>query len=113
MVWYYKPSGRQPRGGSCGGQGGCQPNHPGHSVAGVSPGSWDVWIDNSNPPCISYVSTSAIASMNYDLNKFIQDAVNNNYGIRKDMYLSIVFAGFEIWGGGNGLQVKQFCAHVN
>jgi hypothetical protein len=29
------------------------------------------------------------------------------------MYLSIVFAGFEIWSGGDGLQDKQFCAAVN
>ncbi|HMA95922.1 MAG TPA: hypothetical protein VKP30_24710 [Polyangiaceae bacterium] len=113
MVWYYKPNGRQPRGGVCGGGGGCQPNQKGHSVAGVSPGSWDVWIDNTNPPCISYVSTSPIDSMTFDLNKFIQDAVNNSYGIKKEMYLSLIFAGFEIWGGGNGLEVKQFCAHVN
>jgi hypothetical protein len=28
------------------------------------------------------------------------------------MYLNIVFAGFEIWGGNDGLQVKQFCASV-
>jgi hypothetical protein len=28
------------------------------------------------------------------------------------MYLSIVFAGFEIWGGGDGLQAKAFCANV-
>ncbi len=28
------------------------------------------------------------------------------------MYLSIIFAGFEVWGGGDGLQVKQFCANV-
>jgi hypothetical protein len=84
------------------------------------PGTWDVWIDpqrltgtNASAPCISYVSTSPLDSLSCDLNKFIQDAVANNYGVTSSMYLSIIFGGFEIWGGGNGLQVKQFCAKVN
>lgn len=104
MVWYFKPSNRQPRGSN---------EHPGHTVSGVS-GSWDVWIDHSNPPCLSYVSTNAIETLDYDLNKFIQDAANNNYGASdwKSKYLSVVFAGFEIWGGGDGLQAKAFCANV-
>jgi hypothetical protein len=81
-------------------------------VNGV-PGAWDVWIDNTDPLCISYVSTTRLDSLEFDLNKFIQDSVTNKYGITSSMYLSIVFAGFEIWGGGNDLQTKQFCAKVN
>ena len=104
MVWLYKPSQRQPRGTS---------KYPAHSVAGMS-GTWDVWIDSStNPPCISYVSTTALDSLSFDLNKFIQDSVTNSYGVTSSMYLSIVFAGFEIWSGGDGLTVEQFCAQVN
>jgi hypothetical protein len=59
------------------------------------------------------VSTIPLDSLSFDLNRFIQDSVANGYGITSSMYLSIVFAGFEIWGGGDGLQVKQFCAKVN
>jgi hypothetical protein len=31
-------------------------------------------------------------------------------GLASSMYLSIVFADFGIWSGGNALQTKQFCA---
>ena len=82
-----------------------------HTVSGL-PGTWDVWIDNTDPLCISYVSTSVLEKLDFDLNTFIQDSVGNRYGITSSMFLSIVFAGFEIWGGGNGLQTKAFCANV-
>jgi len=102
MVWYFKPDNRQPRGSN---------RYPGKQVAGL-PGSWDVWIDNTNPPCISYVATSKVESLDFDLNSFIKDSVKNSYGITNSMYLSIIFAGFEIWGGADGLQAKAFCADV-
>ena len=102
MVWLFKPTNRQPRGSN---------QHPGQSVSGL-PGTWDVWIDPTNPPCISYVSTTPLEKLDYDLNNFIRDAVNKNYGVSNSMYLSIIFAGFEIWGGGDGLQEKAFCANV-
>jgi hypothetical protein len=102
MVWLFNPIDRQPRGAEA---------YARHVVAGIS-GSWNVWIDNTDPPCISYVSTSGLGHLDFDLNAFIQDAVTNRYGVTPSMYLSIVFAGFEIWGGGNGLQAKAFCANV-
>ncbi|HET9960035.1 MAG TPA: hypothetical protein VFQ61_36335 [Polyangiaceae bacterium] len=111
MVWYYDPAQRQPRGGMRNGTT-TVANVGAHTVEGV-PGTWDVWIDRTDPLCISYVSTTPRDSLEFDLNKFIQDSVKNNYGITASMYLSIVFAGFEIWGGGDGLQTKQFCAKVN
>ena len=112
MVWLYKPSDRQPRGGAVSTTG-ASPNHSGQTVAGV-PGTWDVWVDNStDPPCISYVSSKPLDSLSYDLNNFIQDSVNNKYGVTSSMYLGLVFAGFEVWSGGDGLQAKQFCAAVN
>ena len=102
MVWLFRPGDRQPRG---------QNRYPSHPVSGL--GNWDVWIDNSSDPlCISYVSTSPKETLDYDLNDFIQDAIKNGYGITNNMYLSIIFGGFEIWGGGDGLQVKAFCANV-
>lgn len=102
MVWLFKPTDRQPRGFNA---------HPGQAVPGL-PGTWDVWIDNTNPPCISYVSTTPKDGLDFDLNDFIQDSVRKSYGITSSMYLSIIFAGFEIWGGADGIQAKAFCANV-
>ena len=28
------------------------------------------------------------------------------------MYVSIIIGGFEIWGGGSGLELEQFCVDV-
>lgn len=103
MVWLFKPSSRQPRGGV---------RSSGHTVNNVT-GSWDVWVDSSNPPVISYVSTTARDQLSFDLAAFIKDSVANNYGITNSMYLSIVFGGFEIWGGGNNLSLDKFCVKVN
>ena len=106
MVWLFKPTDKSPRGTL---------KANGTTVDGVS-GSWDVWYDPSpsdNMPCVSYVSNpDKLASIQFDLNYFIKDAVAKNYGVNNNQYLSIIFAGFEVWGGGSGLQVKQFCANV-
>lgn len=115
MVWLYKPSARQPRGGKCSASS-CTPDQPNHTVAGVSQSTWDVWLGpggGGRAPCVSYVSTKPLDSLSFDLNKFIQDAVANNYFVKSSMYLSIVFGGLEIWGGGDGVQIKQYCAQVN
>ncbi len=103
MVWLFMPSDRQPLGAKA---------HPTQSVQGVG-GTWDVWIDDTNPPCISYVSAAPRNSLDFDLNAFIRDSVENDYGITEDMHLSVLFAGFEIWGQGDGLSVERFCAEVN
>jgi hypothetical protein len=113
MVWMFKPKERQPRGGVIDSKGVGTPNYAATSVDGVD-GSWDVWVDSaSDPLCISYVSSTPIDGLAFDLNKFIQDSVTKKYGITSSMYLNIVFAGTEIWSGGNGLEIKQFCAAVN
>jgi hypothetical protein len=103
MVWQFKPSDKQPRGVIVA---------DGRLIDGL-PGAWTVWADTTNPPCVSYVSVSKVADLQFDLNLFIQDAVKQKYGnIKSSQYLSIIFAGFEVWSGGNGLQVKRFCADV-
>jgi hypothetical protein len=102
MVWLFKPTDRQPRGINA---------YPGQAVRGL-PGTWNVWIDYTNPPCISYVSTTPLDKLDFDLNNVIQDSVTKGYGITSSMYLSIIFAGFEIWGGADGIQAKAFCANV-
>jgi len=104
MVWMYKPTDRQPRGTDQG--------RAGQTIAGVS-GSWSVWVDTTNPPCVSYVSDTPLGGLQFDLNNFIKDAVAKGYGVTSSMYLSIVFGGFEIWGGADGIQLTQFCATVN
>lgn len=106
MVWLFKPSNRQPRGAISG---------PNHTVTGVD-GSWNVWVDTNaggTSPTVSYVSTAPRSAMTFDLNKFLQDAVTNNYLVKSSMYLSVVFGGFEVWSGGNGAQLKKFCVKVN
>ncbi len=104
MVWLFKPSDKYPRGTLRGN---------GTVVTGVK-GGWDVWYDPStdNMPCVSYVASSKLESIEYDLKYFIDDAIANGYGVKSSMYLSIIFAGFEVWGGGDGLQIKHFCANV-
>jgi hypothetical protein len=102
MVWLFKPTDRQPRGNNA---------HPGQTIPGI-PGTWDVWVDNTNPPCISYVSSKPLDELAFDLNDFIQDSVANRYGITSSMYLSVIFGGFEIWGGADGIKAKSFCADV-
>jgi len=103
MVWLFKPSNRQPRGSI---------TRSGVEVANV-PGVWNVWYDTTqSPPCVSYVAIQAIDELQFDLNEFIKDAVTNKWGVTNSQYLSVVFAGTEVWGGGNGFQVKQFCVDV-
>lgn len=106
MVWMYKPANKSPRGGI---------SSSNHTVSGVD-GSWNVWVDtqaNGTSPTVSYVSTSPRSGLTFDLNKFLQDAVSNNYLVKSSMYLSVVFGGLEIWSGGNNAQISKFCVKVN
>lgn len=105
MVWYHKPSIAQPIGSI---------KYSAVTIPGV-PGTWNVWIgNNGTKPCISYVSTTDIKSLSYDLNLFIKDAVANRPNtILSSWSLTNVFAGFEIWKGGLNLQSTSFCAVVN
>jgi hypothetical protein len=110
MVWLFMPTDKFPRGTKVA---------TGSVVTGV-PGGWDVWYEPGTSStssdkinCVSYVANTKVASLEFDLNNFIKDAVTSNYGVTNSQYLSIIFAGFEVWGGGDGLQIKKFCANVN
>jgi Glycosyl hydrolase family 12 len=107
MVWLHKPADAQPIGS-------VSAANRAVTIAGI-PGTWDVWIGlNGTRPCISYVSTQTTLSLSYDLNLFIQDAVNNHPNtILSGWYLTNVFSGFEIWRGGVNLESTSFCAIVN
>jgi hypothetical protein len=70
-------------------------------------------------PVISYVSQGTVNDYEFDLNAFIQDAVQRagTGGLRglafgSNLFLTDVFAGFEIWSGGAGLRVNEFTADV-
>lgn len=103
MVWYHKPADAQPVGSK---------RYSAVSIPGVA-GTWDVWIGGSKP-VISYVSTTDIHTLSFDLNSFIQDAVKNRSGsIQSNWYLTNVFTGFEIWRGGLNLESTTFCVYVN
>jgi hypothetical protein len=107
MVWLHKPADAQPIGS-------VSAANRAVTISGV-PGTWDVWIGpNGSRPCISYVSTETTLSLSFDLNAFIQDAVNNRPNtIQAGWYLTNVFTGFEIWRGGVDLESTGFCAVVN
>jgi hypothetical protein len=104
MVWLYDPDNAQPLGSV---------SESAVTVPGVD-GRWDVWIgDNGGRPCISYVRTEPITSMEFDLNTFIADATARPGTISSSWYLTNIFAGFEIWSGGVGLRTTAFYAIVN
>ncbi len=84
--------------------------------------SWQVWICSSQTngcsqngvPVITYLPAGATFSeWSFDLNDFIQNAMDRYGVIQTNWYLTNVFAGFEIWNGGTGLRTDDFCAIVN
>jgi len=106
MVWLHKPNNAQPLGGVSGTE----------TIAGKS---WQVWTCpgacQNGVPVISYVPAGgqSILEMQFDLNDFIKNAKTKFPNQMKDSwYLTNVFAGFEIWNGGQGLTTEDFCAIV-
>jgi hypothetical protein len=69
-------------------------------------------------PIISYVATSTIAEWSFDLNDFITDAKTRTSTaqatpvISDSLYLTNVFAGFEVWSGVSNLKTDKFCIEV-
>ena len=126
MVWFYKPGSRTPIGSVV---------RSGVTVSGI-PGTWDVYAGKRNTtakgatdlgrPVISYVSKSTLnnSPANFDLKKFFDDAATNGTAdqgkagtsipFSSSLYLTDVFAGFEIWTGGDatGLQSTGFTCVV-
>jgi hypothetical protein len=104
MVWFYKPSDNQPIGSTLS-------NGMGNATIGGKP--FSVWYgQNGNKPVVSYVAQQSFTSWTYSLGDFIQDAIKRNCGsamcLNSSWYLTNVFAGFEIWRGGVGLETKDF-----
>jgi len=100
MVWYHKPSDNQPIGTMKGTA----------NIAGVN---WNIWEGNNssnNKPCITYQAVTSINTLSFKLGDFIRDAVDKQKFLQDSWYLTNVFAGFEIWNGGQGLETKDFTA---
>ncbi|MEU3452962.1 cellulose binding domain-containing protein [Micromonospora sp. NPDC006766] len=75
--------------------------------------SWQVWRgSNGSNNVISYVASSAIPSMSFDVMEFVNDTRSRG-GITNDWYLTSIQAGFEPWQGGVGLAVNSFSQSVN
>ncbi|MFU8870319.1 GH12 family glycosyl hydrolase domain-containing protein [Micromonospora sp. SL4-19] len=75
--------------------------------------SWQVWRGgNGSNNVISYLSSSAIPSMSFDVMEFVNDTRNRG-AITSDWYLTSIQAGFEPWQGGVGLAVNSFSQSVN
>ena len=94
MVWLYDPPAANPAGSQSGTA----------TIGGVN---YTIWQSGS---VISYTRDKT-NSMTFDLNTFIQDAVSRG-AVQTSWYLTNVFAGFEIWSGGAGLQTTDFYAIV-
>ncbi len=101
MVWFGKGGAPQPMGSV--------------QWSNVTIGSkqWDVWNGkNGSVPCISYVAKSNLQSWsNFNMLDFIKDAVTKGV-LQNSWNLTAVYAGFEIWSGGQGLKTTDFSVAV-
>lgn len=112
MVWTYKPGNRNAIGGFGGGQ--AEP-------VTVDGRQWNLFVGGraeagdpgaGNAQVISYVvPNGSIPDYSFDLNLFIRDAVQRGL-LNQNLYLTDIFAGFEIWSGGTGLRVNEFTVNV-
>lgn len=114
MVWLRDPGDKQPVGSQMGGA---------MTIAGQS---WNVWVgprgagpEGDNPaPVVSFVNPTqdddsrSQSFVNQNLLEFINAATTVNGGLSGSMYLTDIFAGFEIWSGGTGLKVDEFKVDV-
>jgi hypothetical protein len=118
MVWLYKPNNRNAIGFGSNAQ-----------TVTVDNRTWRLYVGDrneasdgtgGNAPVISYVNEgAALLDYEFDLNSFIRDAVArsqagtlNGARFSNNLYLTDIFAGFEIWGGGTGLRIDEFSAVV-
>jgi hypothetical protein len=106
MVWFYDPPDNQPIGATI--------NNGSVTIGGKQ---FSIWYgQNGGKPVVSYVAQQNFNSWSFSLGDFIQDAIKRNCGsgmcLNSSWYLTNVFAGFEIWRGSVGLEVKDFGVNV-
>jgi len=106
MVWFYIPTDNQPVGSLVA-----------NGSVTIGGKTFNIWYGTNNgKPVVSYVPTSnsnSFTSWTYPLGAFIQDAATRSCSgstkcIQSSWYLETVYAGFEIWTGGAGLQTTDF-----
>jgi hypothetical protein len=111
MIWLHDPGGAQPIG----------TNQGSVTIAGQS---WNKWVGPrgdgpagyNDAPVVSFVNPTEgdhsrnQSFVNKNILEFITAASGN--GISGSMYLTDVFAGFEIWNGGQGLKIDEFSLKV-
>jgi hypothetical protein len=103
MVWLHKPTMNQPIGTMMSST----------TIGGVN---WNIWEGknmSNQKPCITYQAQTPINSLSFNLGDFIRDAVDTQKFLDNSWYLTNVFAGYEIWSGGIGLETTDFSATMN
>ena len=95
-IWLFNPGSHAPSGSAVGN-------------AVIQGANWTIWSDGA---IITYVASSKLSSVNFDLKPFIGDAIARRTISNTD-YLHDILAGFRIWSGGAGLSSNGFGAVVN
>jgi len=103
MIWFNDSPQNQPIGAAI-------PN----GTVTIGGKQFNIWYGmNGSRPCVSYLAQQDFFTWTFSLGDFIQDAIARNCSgttkcVNPSWYLTNVFAGFEIWNGGVGLEVKDF-----
>jgi hypothetical protein len=111
MVWFHKTANVFAEGEGEGHSGG---------QATINGKSFSTYVSQQfeGRPIISYVASSTISEWSFDLNDFITDAKTRTSTaqatpvITDSLYLTNVFAGFEVWSGVSNLKTDKFCINV-
>jgi hypothetical protein len=75
--------------------------------------SYAVWSGTSNNiPTITYVRSEPATSVSFDLGPIVQDAAGDGL-LSSTAYLTNIFAGFQIWSGGQGLETVDVYVSVD
>jgi Glycosyl hydrolase family 12 len=112
MIWLNKPASVNPYGAQVGTiMVSGQTFNVWQGPRGASPTEAGDLVPDPNAPVISFVATSTLNSVTFDLNDFIDVSVGQ-YGLPASLLLTDVLAGFEIWSGGAGLTVDEFTIDI-
>jgi len=111
MVWFSKTSSVFAEGEGEGHSGG---------QATINGKSFNTYVSQQfeGRPIISYVAATTLNEWAFDLNDFITDAKTRTSTaqatavINDNLYLTNVFAGFEVWSGVSNLKTDKFCIQV-
>jgi hypothetical protein len=97
MIWPYQPAGARPAGSL----------KATATIGGVTYGVWSGGTGANGKPYIAYVAQQPKTDLVFELLDFIKDATARGV-VQNGWYLTNVQAGFEIWSGGKGLQMRDF-----